>query len=156
MRKRDWVDMCEASGLDMAPDVLDQFAKTVFQKDVHRLHTQHGGGVLEQDAGAVGAQDGVEIVVETPAEGLPWIGCGGFDAGHLGADLCHDAAQHRFEQAGLVAEPVVQRAARHPRLCGERIERGGRKARFGKGRLRRRNQAVGSVLCGGRACSEFT
>ena len=39
MRKRDWVDMRDASGHDMAPDVLDQFAKAVFQKDVHRLHT---------------------------------------------------------------------------------------------------------------------
>lgn len=94
---------------------------------------------MEQDAGAVGAQDGVEIVVEAPAEGLPRIRCGGFDGSHLGADFSHDAAQHRFKQACLVAEPVMQRAARHPRLCGERIERGGRKARFGKGRLRRRN-----------------
>ena len=155
MRKSDWVNMRKASGYDMAPDVFDQFAEAVFQKDVHCLHTQHGGGVLEQDAGAVGLQDGVEIMMETRAEGLPRIGCGGFDGGYLGADLSHDSTQHRFEQARLVAEPVVKRAARHSRIRGERIERGRRKARCGKGRLRHRDQAVGSVLCGGRACSGF-
>ncbi len=82
-----------------------------------------------------------------PPSGPRWQGrvpAGGQFRADLGIQLVQDGA----EQPGLVAEMMVQRPPRHPRLGRHRVQRYLGKALVGKGRARHCDQPIGGVLRG--------
>ncbi len=125
---------------------LDDVGKARVEQDVPGPGAKGRGRLEEEEAQPVGLEDRVEILVETGPPSRPGGECRVPRRVDLGPDLVVHLAQHGLEQPGLVAEVMVQRAARQPGLGRDRVKRDLGKAPRREGRPRDGQQAVRRVL----------
>ncbi len=125
---------------------FDNVGQARVQQDIPGPRAQGRGRLKEEQPQPVGLHHRVQILVKTgpPARpgrqgGVP----GGVD---FGADLVIHLAQHGLQQPCLVAEVMVQGAARQPGLGGDPVQRHFGKAARRKGRPCHRQQAMRGVL----------